>query len=102
MLTYFSSAVWQLYVFYGVMVGAGLGGIYVPLTSTVARWFVARRGMMTGIVVAGIGLGMLGGPLAANQLIALFDWHISYLLLGGVVLVVSNLAAQFLKRDPSK
>ena len=29
-------------------VGAGLGGTFVPLTSTTARWFVARRGRTTG------------------------------------------------------
>ena len=47
------NAVWQLYLFYGVIVGTGMGGSFVPLMSTVARWFIDKRGMVTGIVTAG-------------------------------------------------
>src|SRR5262245_11021131 len=49
------TALWQLYLFYGVIVGAGLGGTFVPLVSTTTRWFVKRRGLMAGIVAAGVG-----------------------------------------------
>lgn len=94
-------SVWQLYLFYGVLVGAGLGGTFVPLTSTTARWFVTRRGVATGIVTAGVGLGALFGPPIANRLISIYDWHRSYALLGALVLVGVVLAAQFLKRDPA-
>lgn len=93
--------IWQLYLFYGVIVGSGLGGVYVPLTSTVARWFITRRGVMTGIVAAGIGIGTLVAPPVANWLITSFDWRLSYIILGLVVLVVVVLGAQFLKRDPT-
>jgi MFS family permease len=95
------NSVWQIYLFYGVFVGAGLGGIFVPLNSTVARWFSKRRSAMTGIVVAGIGIGTLFAPLAANWLISLFDWRISYQILGAVVFVVVIAAAQFLKSAPA-
>ena len=60
------SAVWQLYLFYGVIIGAGMGGSFIALLSSVARWFVKRRGMMTGIVMAGIGIGTLIGPPVAS------------------------------------
>jgi MFS family permease len=96
------SAIWQLYLFYGVVVGAGLGGTFVPLTSTTAKWFVARRGMMTGIVTAGVGVGALLGPPIANWLIGVYDWRRSYAILGSVVLVGVVLAAQLLKRDPAQ
>ena len=95
-------AVWQLYLFYGVIIGTGLGGVFVPLTSTIARWFVARRSMMTGIAAAGIGIGTLVAPLAANWLISAYDWRLSYIILGIVVFVVVVSAAQFLKRDPAR
>jgi MFS family permease len=95
------TAVWHLYLFYGVVVGAGLGGTFVPLTSTTARWFVARRGAMTGIVTAGVGVGALVGPPIANALISGYDWRVSYLMLGSVVLVGVTVAAQFLRRDPA-
>ena len=51
------SAFWQLYLLYGVIIGIAMGGSWVPLMSTVARWFVARRSMMTGVVLAGLGTG---------------------------------------------
>lgn len=92
---------WQLYLFFGVMVGAGTS-TYVPLVSTVARWFVQRRGMMTGIAFAGAGVGMLILPLVINQLIATYDWRVACLILGLVTLIVVVVTAQFLKRDPSR
>ncbi len=96
------SAVWQLYLFYGVIVGTAMGGTFAPLASTVARWFVKRRGMMTGIIVAGIGIGTLIGPPAASWLIATYGWRLSYAILGSLILVVVVLAAQFLRRDPTQ
>jgi MFS family permease len=94
-------AIWQLYVFYGIVVGAGLGGTFVPLTSTTARWFVARRGLMTGIVTAGVGVGAFIGPPIANWLISAYDWRRSYMILGGVVLGGVLAGAQLLRRDPA-
>jgi len=95
------SAVWQLYLFYGVIIGTGMGGTRVPLLSTVARWFVKRRTIMTGIVLTGIGIGRLVGPPVVNWLIATYDWRLAYIILGSVILVVVISAAQFLKRDPA-
>jgi len=96
------SAAWQLYLFYGVIAGIGMGGAWVPLMSTIARWFVRRRGMMTGIIIAGLGIGGLIIPPVANWLISTQGWRTSYIILGSMVLVVVVLAAQFLKRDPTK
>ncbi|GAG09031.1 unnamed protein product, partial [marine sediment metagenome] len=53
------SSVWQFYLFYGVIIGTGMGGYWVPTLSTVARWFTKRRGMFNGIVLTGTGLGTL-------------------------------------------
>jgi MFS family permease len=94
--------VWQLYLFYGVMIGAGGVGIFAPLLSTLARWFVKTRSMITGIVLAGSGVGMLIMPLVINRLISAYDWRVSYLILGIIILIVVVLTAQFLKRDPSQ
>jgi len=94
-------AVWHLYLFFGVLLGAG-SSTFVPLLSTVARWFVGRRSMMTGIVFAGAGVGMLILPLVINQLIAAYDWRVSCLILGVTILVIVVSSAQFMKRDPSQ
>jgi len=96
------SAVWQLYLFYGVIIGTGMGGTRVPLLSTVARWFVKRRTIMSGIIMTGIGIGRLVGPPVTNWLISAYDWRAAYIILGSVVLVIVVSAAQFLKRDPAR
>ena len=36
------NALWQLYLLYGVMIAMGMSGGFVPLVSTVARWFNRR------------------------------------------------------------
>jgi len=89
----------QLYIYYGLIIGIG-SAVYVPLVSTVARWFKTRRSMMTGIVVAGAGLGQFIAPPVANWLISSFQWRISYVIMGGVVLLAMIIIAQFLRRDP--
>jgi len=94
------NTIWQLYLFYGVMVGIGIGGVDVPLLSTIARWFVRRRGIMSGIIKVGAGVGMLIMPPAVNWLISLYAWRASYFIIGIIALVVIVSAAQFLKRDP--
>jgi MFS family permease len=94
------STLWQLYLFYGVLIGIGMGGSFVPITSTVAKWFVKRRNMITGIVVSGNGIGILLGPLLATWLISLYDWHLSYIIIGGIALVAIIFLAQLLRRDP--
>jgi len=96
------NAAWQLYLFYGVIVSIGLSASFVPITSTVARWFVKRRGMMTGVVVAGIGLGTMFIPPLVSQLISIYGWRTSYIIVGVAALVLVTLAAQFLKRTPEQ
>jgi MFS family permease len=96
------SAVWQLYLFFGVIVGIGMGGAFIPLLSTIARWFVKKRGMMTGIVAAGTGIGALVGPPVASRFISMYGWRASYAIMGCIVFAVVVLAAQLIKKDPAQ
>ena len=47
------------YLGYGVIGGAGIGLGYVTPVATVAKWFPDRKGLATGIVVMGFGVGAL-------------------------------------------
>jgi MFS family permease len=96
------STVWQLYLFYGVIVALGLSGMDVLPLSATARWFVKRRGMMSGIVKVGTGVGMIIMPLVANRLITNYGWHDSYLIIGTIVLAAIIALAQLLRRDPAE
>ncbi len=94
------SAVWQLYLFFGVIIGIGMSATFVPANSIIARWFVKRRGMMTGIVLSGSPLGTMIMPPIARWLISLYGWRTSYIIVGIIALVLIILLAQFLKREP--
>ncbi len=96
------STPWQLYLFYIVIIGTSMGGAFVPLASIVARWFIKRRSVMTGIIMAGLGTGSFILPPVANWLISTHGWRTSYIIVGCIALVVVVLAAQFLKRDPTQ
>lgn len=95
------STLWQLYLFWGVAI-MGMSGGFVPMMSTVARWFVKRRGFMTGIVVSGVGVGIAIMPPVASWLISSYGWRTALAVIGVIGFVVIILAAQFLKRDPGK
>jgi predicted MFS family arabinose efflux permease len=74
----------------------------VPLLSLISRWFVSRRGLITGIVISGGGLGAFIGPPVITSLIDNYGWRDSALILGIFALAIILLAAQFLKREPAQ
>ncbi len=59
-LTVFMTASWQLVLLWGVVVGLGTGCLASVFAATVAnRWFVARRGLVTGVLTAASATGQL-------------------------------------------
>jgi OFA family oxalate/formate antiporter-like MFS transporter len=55
---------WALYLTYGVIGGAGIGFGYVCPIAAAVKWFPDKRGLITGLAVAGFGAGALffAGP----------------------------------------
>lgn len=94
--------VWQLYVFYGLILGIGMGGSFVPLMSTVVKWFSEKRSLMTGIVAAGISIGAFVGPPLANRFIINYGWRTSYIIWAATVFLAVLIVAQFIRRDPAQ
>jgi MFS family permease len=59
-LTVFMTASWQLVLLWGVLVGLGTGSMALSLVATVTgRWFVAKRGLVSGVLTAGSATGQL-------------------------------------------
>jgi len=94
------NAAWQLYLFYGLIAGIGLGGIDVIPLSTVTRWFKKKRGMMSGIIKVGTGLGMFIMPFFITFLLKGYGWRTAFSVLALIILVSVVFLAQFLVRDP--
>ena len=86
-----SNALWQLYLFYGLIAGIGLGGTIGPLTAMVPRWFPQNPGVAIGILYAGFGAASAVVPILAERLISIDGWRFSFqglgFLLWGVFLV---------------
>jgi MFS family permease len=77
-----ANSVAGFYVWLGLVVGAGMSGGIAPVLSTVTRWYRARRGLMAGLVVAGVGSGTFLVPSIASVLVAAFGCRASFLLFG--------------------
>ncbi len=97
-----TSQIWHIYLIYGVVIAIGMSGGYVPLVSTVTRWFLGRqkRGLMVGIAVAGIGMGTMVFPPLTTWLITNHGWQTSYIVIGIIAFVIIMSSAQFLRRAP--
>lgn len=94
--------IWQLYTFYGVVVGIGASTFYVPLMAVVAGWFLGKKGFALGMASSGIGVGMLVISPLIRHFISLYGWRVSYMLLAVGSLVVVTAASLFIRRNPKE
>lgn len=97
-----AQTVWHIYALFGVVASIGIAGMWVPLLSTIARWFVSRRGLMCGIAAAGIGIGVIFLPPLTSFFITDFGWRTAYIIIGAIMLVIIISCAQLLKGDPAQ
>ena len=59
-----ASRPWALYLTYGIIGGAGIGFAYVCPIAAASKWYPDKKGLITGLAVAGFGAGALffAGP----------------------------------------
>jgi sugar phosphate permease len=80
---------WQLDLFWGALSGAGTGIVALVLGATVAaRWFVARRGLITGIFGASTSAGQLIFYPLLVWLVGTLGWRGSIMILAAVALAL--------------
>jgi sugar phosphate permease len=98
-LTTLMTSLWQLILLWGVVVGVGAGCMASVLAAVVAnRWFVARRGLVVGVLTAAGATGQLIFlPVLASEAVGV-GWRWASLTVAGAILVVVPLVA-FLLRD---
>lgn len=89
----------ELYLAYGVLYGLGSAWAgTVPVTSSVGKWFVRRRGLAIGISSMGTGMGTIVLIPAAAFVMERFSWKAGFLFVGLALLVPGVLIAQLLLR----
>ena len=90
------------YLGYGVIGGAGIGLGYVTPVATAAKWFPDRKGLVTGIVVMGFGVGaFLLSKVLAPFLVLQTESDLTYVFLWlGIVFACILLPSSFVLSDP--
>jgi sugar phosphate permease len=92
---------WQLILLWGVVVGTGSGATALVLGATVvARWFVARRGLVIGVLTASTATGQLIFLPALASLAAHYGWRSVSLTVGGVALALLPVVAVLMRDHP--
>lgn len=95
-------AIWHLYLIFGVVIAIGINTMaYAPHMSLIAQWFIRRRGLASGLAMAGMGVGtMVIAPLI-QFMIDTVGWRSAFLILAGLVLcILVPMTALFQRRSP--
>jgi MFS family permease len=101
-LTIAMSSLWQLDLLWGVVVGAATGCLAAPLAAVVAtRWFVTRRGLVTGMMTAAYATGQLIFLPLLALLTRDVGWRWASALVAASAALVAPLAVALLRERPA-
>ena len=101
-LTIFIQAPWQLIATWGVIVGVGTGSMALVFAATVAnRWFVAKRGLVTGVLTAAAATGQLIFLPGLSHLALTYGWKSVSITVASFALLVIPFIYLFLRDSPS-
>lgn len=101
LLTTQITAPWQLNLLWGVIVGLGTGAMAGWIAATVSnRWFVARRGVVVGLLTASNATGQLVFVPLLAALVVDYGWRSAVLLVAGVALLLIPLVILFIRNFP--
>ncbi|MDD5111212.1 MAG: OFA family MFS transporter [Candidatus Altiarchaeota archaeon] len=90
----------------GLIGGAGIGLGYVCPIAACVKWFPDKRGMVTGLAVAGFGAGawlfqIVGSSLIESEPVLSAGLMKAFLYLGGIFFLTVVVGAQLLKNPPA-
>lgn len=101
-LSVFMTAAWQLLLLWGVVVGVGTGSISMGFVATVAtRWFVARRGLVTGVLTAASATGQLIFLPVAAMVTGAYGWRWASVIVAASAIAVVPLVVLFMRNRPA-
>jgi len=96
------TASWQLVLLWGVLVGLGTGSMALVFVATIAgRWFVKRRGVVTGVLTAAGATGQLIFLPVLAAIATGVGWRAASLTVAGAALAVVPLVLWFIRDYPA-
>lgn len=101
-LTVWMTQAWQLMLLWGVLVGLGTGSMSMAFVATVtSRWFVARRGLVSGVLTAGNATGQLVFLPLVAWLAGAHGWRTAAVVAAAAALAVVPLVLLLLPNHPA-
>ena len=97
----FSTTVFHLYIYYGVLAGTGAGIIYIATVANAVKWFPDRRGLAAGLTAAGFGGGAALTLIPISGSIASMGWAGAMTAWGVGQGIVAIVAALILRHPPN-
>lgn len=102
LLSMFATTPFTMVLTFGVISGLGMGFAYASATPSAIKWFEARKkGLIAGIVVAGIGLSSVYMAPLANYLLRLSTVENTFLILGIIAIFFLVVFALILRNPPA-
>jgi len=95
-----AAGLFQFILGFGVLAGAGIGAAYVCPIAACVKWFPDKRGLVTGIAVAGFGAGSLIFAPVASMLISQIGIMASLFYLG-LIYFFAIIIGALLMKNPS-
>src|ERR1043165_7606802 len=89
-----------LYLTYGWLGGIGTGIVYVGVVGHMVQWFPDKRGLATGLVAPGYGVGALLTTFPIAAVLRESGYQTALLRFGAAFAVAGLVAAQGLRRAP--
>ncbi|MCU0653311.1 MAG: OFA family MFS transporter [Candidatus Pacebacteria bacterium] len=94
-----ATSLMQFILGYGILSGAGIGSAYVCPIAACTKWFPDKRGLVTGLAVAGFGAGGLVFAPLASYFISVFGVMTTFLYLG-LIYFCAVVTGAFLLKNP--
>ncbi|MDO8567758.1 MAG: MFS transporter [Dehalococcoidales bacterium] len=88
---------WQLYLVYGLPLGAGISLCGPAIFINITRSFTEKRGLALGIASAGVGFGTLVMAPLSNVLITSYGWRNAFVVLGIIAFVTILVCGHIMK-----
>jgi sugar phosphate permease len=95
------TALWQMTVLWGILVGIATGISGVLGASLAARWFVEKRGLIQGILGAGTSAGQLIFLPVMTWLVVQFGWRDATMILAVIALAFIPIVFLFMRDNPA-